>query len=518
MEEVDVSDSILARTRITRRGVLAGSVAASIAAIMPQLLIRPTFAQATPDVADSITIDLEVEPTTLDPALTNDLNGWSVVHSIYDSLVNLSPSGEAEPLLAESVTFPDPLTCRIVLRSDRVFQDGSPVNADSVQAMLDHIRDPKTASQVVDNFAVIDTLTIVDPLTVDLALSTPAPWLLSQMAPWWTPFPPSAAANLGQQPVGAGPFKFVSWTPGESLIVEADPNYPADSPKGQPIAKRVTFRFVPEPSTRVADLLSNSVSIVRSVPPDQASAVESGGAKIVTQPVTGIAFVRVANDVAPFTDARVRQALNHAVDVDTIIAALLNGNGSHLASLFPEGGMGYDANLAPMAFDPDKAKSLLADAGFPDGFETTLETSDSEPNPIAEAIAGMLGDVGIKVTVKPIELATFNATWKDATTAPLRYVSWRPMNDPYTLLSLVFSNAGFLSRFNSETLQPLIDSGAIETNQAKRAEIYQQLGAAMQQDPPAIFINSLVSLYGVAADLPAWTSRNDDYTIPTHVG
>ena len=513
-----MSESLFTQTRISRRGVLAGSTAAAIAALMPQLLARPASAQATPQAVDEITIDLEVEPATLDPALTNDLNGWSVVHSVYDSLVNLSPTGEAEPLLAESVTFPDPLTCRIVLRPNRVFHDGSPVNAASVQAALDHIRDPKTASQVADNFKVIDKLTIVDDLTVDLALSAPAPWLLAQMAPWWTPFPASAAANIGQQPVGAGPFKFVSWTPGESLVVEADPNYPADSTKGQPIAKKVTFRFVPESSTRVADLLSGSASIIRSVPPDQASAVQDGGAAIVAQPVTGIAFVRVANDVAPFTDARVRQALNYAVDVETIIAALLNGNGAHLASLFPQGGLGYDPNLAPMAFDPDKAKSLLAEAGVGDGFETTMEITNSEPDPIAEAIAGMLGNVGIKVTVKPTELATFNATWKDATTAPLRYVSWRPLNDPYTLLSLVISNAGFLSRFKSDTLQPLIDQGAVEPDQETRAGIYRQLGAAMQQDPPAIFVNSLVSLYGVMADLPPWTSRNDDYTIPTHVG
>jgi peptide/nickel transport system substrate-binding protein len=507
------------RFSLSRRRLVAGSAAAAIAAAMPSLLTRSAFAQdATPvaDLVDEITIDLEIEPPSLDPALGNDLNAWSVVHSIHDSLVNYDANGVATPLLAESIDFTDPQTVRIVLRSGRLFHDGSPVTSESVKVALEHIRDPEVASQIADNFGTIETITIVDDLTVDFGLSAPAPYLLAQIAPWLTPFPVSAVATIGDAPIGAGPYKFVSWTPGESVVLEADPNYPSDSPKGRAIAKKVTFRFVSEAATRVADLLSGSADIIRAIPPDQTSAVTDGGANVVTQPVTGIAFVRVVNNVAPFDDPRVRQALNHAVDVPTIISTILNGNGNQLSSFFPQGGLGYSADLAPIAYDPELAKSLLAEADVEDGFEIDFEHTTAARTDVIEAVAGYLGEVGLNVTLKPIEQATFNQTWKES--APLRYVSWRPLNDPYTLLNLMINANGFLSSFNSETLQPLIESAAIETDPAKREALYQELAVALQQDPPAIFLNSLVSLYGVATDAPEWTSRPDDYTIPTFVG
>ena len=108
-----------------------------------------------------------------------------------------------------------------------------------------------------------------------------------------------------------------------------------------------------------------------------------------------------------------------------------------------------------------------------------------------------------------------SATWKEG--ALLRYLTWRPVNDPYTLLNLVFSQDGFLSRFSSASIQELIDAAAVETDQERRAELYRQLGAALQEDPAAIYLNSLVSLSGVAESVPAWTSRGDDYTLPTVV-
>jgi peptide/nickel transport system substrate-binding protein len=499
---------------LNRRGLLVGSAASSIAAALSSLLTRDASAQDA-ELVDEVVIDLEIEPPSLDPALGNDLNAWSVVHAMHDSLVNVSPDGEAVPLLAESIDFPDPLTCRIVLPEGRRFHDGSLVTSQSVQIALEHLRKPEVASQIADNFRVIETVTIVDDRTVEFGLSSPAPFLVAQFAPWLTPFPASAEPTIGEAPVGAGPYRFVSWTAGESVVVEADSNYPADSPKGRPIAKRVVFRFVPDATTRVADVLSGRATIIRSVPTDQVEAVTAGGATVVTQPVTGIAFIRLVNNVEPFIDPRVRRALNHAIDVQAIIDALLDGNGARLASFFPEGGLGFDPALAPMVYDPNLATSLLAEAGYPDGFDVVFEHTTATRLDVVEAVAGMLGAIGVNVELRPLEQATFNQTWKES--APLRYVSWRPLNDPYTLLNLMINENGFLSSFSSETLQPMIEAAAVETDPEQRAALYRELGAALQEDPPAIFLNSLVSLYGVAADAPPWTSRPDDYTIPTYV-
>jgi peptide/nickel transport system substrate-binding protein len=477
------------------------------------------LAQAEPGQIDELVVDLSSEVLTLDPALVYDIDGWSVVHSVYDSLLQYTSSGETELVLAKTLTQVDPTTWEIELLPDLVFHNGEPLSASAITFSIAHMSNPKTASQVAGNFAVIQGVEEVSDLTARLHLSQPAPWLPSMIAPWLVPIPALYALDndFAANPVGTGPYKFVEWEQGDHITLEANWDYFASSPKGQPIAGTVTYRFVPEPSTRVADLLSGSAGIIRTIP-DQAQPVEDGGATLSTHPVSGAAFVRVATDVEPFSDPKVRQALNHAVDVDAIVQALLLGNGKRLASLFVEGGLGYDPNLAPFVYDPEKAKSLLAEAGFADGLSTQLEHTNDENPDLVAAIAGQLADVGIDVELQPRDTAAFNQTWKDPNAAPLRFVTWRPLFDPYTLLSLVVSSQGFLSRYNSDEAQLLIDAAAIEPDPAKRAEIYQRLAKVLQDDPAAIYLYNLTALYGTAADVPEWTLRPDDYIIATKSG
>ena len=475
---------------------------------------------ATPKPAvASLTIDLAVEPPTLDPAGTYQVDGWSVVHSIYDSLLQFGQNGELEPLLAESFTLVDPLTYEVRLRQGIVFHNGEPFDARSVSVTLAHIMDPATASQVAQNFAVIESVDEVDQHTVLLRLRGPAPWLPSQIAPWFAMLPPEyatdPASDFANIPIGTGPYRFAGWDRSQQVRLEANPEYFTASTKGQPIAGSVAFRFVGDASTRVADLLSGSAGLIRDLPVDAVEAVRAGDAEVVTVPISGSAWVRVPNDVEPFVDARVRQALNFAIDIEGILQALLGGEGRRLAGFFVPGGLGYDPNLAPYPFDPDRARQLLAEAGYPDGFETTLEFASTEATDLVAAIAGQLTEVGIRTEIQPVELATFNATWQDQATAPLRFLTWRPLFDPYTLLSLIVSSEGFLSRYRNSEAQALIEAAAVETDAAARAEIYRALGRELFEDPAAIYGYDLVSLFGVADGTPAWTPRADDYLIPT---
>ena len=131
-----------------------------------------------------------------------------------------------------------------------------------------------------------------------------------------------------------------------------------------------------------------------------------------------------------------------------------------------------------------------------------------------EAIAGQLGQVGITVEVQPVELATFNGTWTDQAAAPLRMLTWRPLFDPFTLLNLVVSNQGFLSRYDDPDAQALIDAGAIETDAEKRNATYQELGRVLHDAPAAIYLWNLTSIYGQSAQAPVWTPRPDDWILP----
>jgi peptide/nickel transport system substrate-binding protein len=464
---------------------------------------------------DRLVIDIPIEPPSLDPAIAYDVDSWSVVHSIYDSLVQYGPKGELEMLLAESLATPDPHALEIKLRPGIAFQNGEPLDATALAFSVGRLVDPKIAPTVSQTFSVIEDVKAVDALTVRLTLANPAPWLPSQIAAWLVLVPPKYGAgnDLGQKPVGTGPYRFVEWQSGDHITLEANTDYFAASPKGQPIAKHVTFRFVPEASTRVSDLLAGTAQLVRTIP-DLAGSVTDAGAKVIANEIAGSAWVRVANDVEPFTDVRVRQALNYAVDVEAIIDALLGGHGSRLATFFMSESLGYDPNLKPYPHDLDKAKALLAEAGYPDGFSTTLEHTTDENANVISAVAGQLEEAGIKVKLQPREKATFNGTWKDRKAAPLRFSTWKPLFDPFTLLSLVVSNEGYLSRYDNPKAQALIDAGAIETDPAKRAETYRQLAQVLHDDPAAIYLYSLTSLYGESKDVPEWTQRPDDYIIP----
>ena len=504
--------------RLSRRGVLtvAGAAAGS-ALLIPRMARGARLMPAMQGAEQDLAIDLAVEPPTLDPALVYESDGWSVIHSIYDALVQLGPDGALEMVLAESMTQVDPLTWEITLRPDVEFHNGEPLDAAAVAFSIAHILDPETASQVAGNFQVIDEVEEVDPLTLRLHLSAPAPWLPSLMAPWLAVLPPVYASDpandFANNPVGAGPYRFIRWQRGSRIVLERNPDYVGGTAKGEPIAENVTFRFVPDATTRVTDVISGTSQLVRSVPYDELETV-AAAAEVVEQAIAGCSFVRIPTDVAPFDNVTVRLALNHAVDVEAIVASLLGGNGVRLPNLFVPGGLGYDEQLAPHVYDPELAKQLLSDAGYPDGFSTRLAYTIGDRADLAAAIAGQLAAAGIDVELEPVETATFNATWQDPEAAPLRLLTWRPLYDPFTLLSLVISNTGFLSRYDDPEAQALIEAGATETDPAARDGMYRELGRVLHDSPAGIYLWSLTSFYGLDRDAPPWTPRPDDWILP----
>ena len=504
-------------SRVSRRTFVSAGLAAASALHLPHLR-RNAGASPSRQASDEVmTIDLAVEPPTLDPALVYESDGWSVVHSIYDALVQLGPGGALEMVLAESMAQAEPLIWEIRLRSGVSFHNGEPFDASSVAFSIAHILDPETGSQIAGSFAVIEEVEEVDGSTVRLHTATPAPWLPSQMAPWLAMLPPAYASDPANDfpanPVGTGPYRFVRWDRGSRVTLEENPDYFAGGAKGRPTAAKVWFRIVPDATTRVTDVISGTSQLVRGVPFDELAIVAENGT-VIEQPIAGCAFVRIPTDMAPFDNPQVRLAMNHAVDVDAIIYALLGGNGARLANLFVPDGLGFDADLTPYAYDPELAKQLLSEAGYPNGFQTRLAHTASERADLVAAVAGQLAAVGIDAALEPLETATFNATWTDPEAAPLRFLTWRPLLDPYTLLSLVVSSGGFLSRYSDPAAQELIDAGAAETDPAERNRIYQQLGRVLHDSPAGIYLWSLTSFYGLAPDAPPWTPRPDDWMLP----
>jgi peptide/nickel transport system substrate-binding protein len=474
------------------------------------------FAQ-TPDIepVDVLTIDLTGSPDYWDPALTRSTRDWSILHSIFDSIVHLSESGEIVPLAAESVTTIDELTLEVTLRKGLLFHDGTPVHADAIKRGIEWVQ--QSEGPATGNFSVISSVEVIDESTARIVTSTPAAWLLSQLAVWLVLFPDGMTTEtFAAAPVGAGPYRFVSSSPGSDVVLERNPDYFANSPKGEPIAERVTYRFVPESVTRIADLATGQADLVQNVPIDQHQAVADAGAEIIETPVLGVAFLRIATDVAPFDDPRVCQALNYAIDVETIAQQLVSTEAHRLGSLFPDArGIGFDPDLAPFAYDPERARALLEEVGVGDGTSIDFQVVSGERDDMFDAISSQLEDVGFKVTPVTSDLATFNSQWQDKSAAPIRFVTWRPMFDPHTLLSLMYLSTGPLSRFNDPDVDAIILAAAEDTDPASRASRYRELGRLMQERPGAVYLWNLTSTFGAGKKAATWQPRADDYVIAT---
>jgi peptide/nickel transport system substrate-binding protein len=371
---------------------------------------------------------------------------------------------------------------------------------------------------VAGDFSTITSVEAVDAQTVRFHLSQPSPALLGQVAVYLGMLPPDYVANPDNDygasaPVGTGPYRFVSWDRGQQVTLEANPAYVPVPAKGGALATTATFRFGADASTRVADLLAGSADLVRDVPQDQAESVDgSGTATTLVAPVAGLAFIRLISSIQPWANAQLRQAANYAVDVDSIIQSLLGGRGQRLATLLAPESIGYDPDLAPYEYDPDKAREILK-AELEKGLTARMQITAGANQAVAEAIAAQLADVGIRARIEVVDQTTFNEGWQDAD-YPMRMVTWRPVFDPQSLFSLMFTTDGFLSLHSDSDMDALIAAAGTDSDPDSRASRFREIGQIMHDNPPAIFLWNLTALYGVSTDLAGWSPRPDEYILP----
>lgn len=488
-------------------------VAASAIAAIP--LAGAAGQQATPEAGllPELVIDLSGSPDHLTPATSYSTRDWSIIHAIYDSLVDFGPDGTIMPQAAEVFETDDAITFRVKLREGMTFHDGSPVTTAAISRNVKHIQEAD--SQISELYDVITEVREIDDLHAEIVCAEPAAWLPSQLVVWGTLLPENyTEESLATAPIGSGPYVFEEWVPGSHISLTRNPDYPLGTPKGDPLAERVVYRFVPEASTRIADLTSGQAHIIAEIPQDQITGIEQGGNIAITSPVLGTAFIRIAT-TGPFADPRVAQALNHAVDVQSIAEVLVATEARRLASVFPDPrGIGFDEDLAPYTYDPQQAKALLAEAGYETGIDAEIQVVAGSRIDVVEAAVAQLAEVGVRLSIVSTELAGFNQDWPNDEAPALRYATWRPMYDPFTFLRLVINSEGFLSRYENAAADELIRAGAVEPDVLTRQAIYQDLGRTLQDHPAAIYLWNLVSSVGVASNIQGWEPRGDEYILP----
>ncbi|MDP4033704.1 MAG: ABC transporter substrate-binding protein [Pseudorhodobacter sp.] len=375
----------------------------------------------------TITITYKDDVATLDPAIGYDWQNWSMIKSLYDGLMDYVPgTTELRPGLAESFEISDDgMTYTFKLRAGVKFTNGREMTADDVKYSLDRVTDPVTQSPGAGFFASIKGfdeisagtvtslagVTVVDPMTVQIELSRPDATFLHVMALNFASVVAkegveAAGDDFGKQPMGTGAYKLAEWTLGQRLVFEKNADYWRP---GVPYLDGIVFEVGQEPIVALLRLQNGEVDVPGDgIPPakfvevmadpEQAARVVEGG-----QLHTGYITLNVT--LPPFDNAKVRQAVNMAVNKDRIVQ-IINGRAVPATQPLPPSMPGYTEGYAGYAYDPSAAKALLTEAGLPDGFETELYVMNTDPNPrIAQAIQQDLAGVGIKVRVQSLAQA-----------------------------------------------------------------------------------------------------------------
>jgi len=460
--------------------------------------------------------------TTLDPQLHAMRVFESVLRNCYEPLVQRSHDMQTiEPALAESWEQIDDLTMRFKLRQGVKFHDGEPFNANSVKFSIDRILDEATGAPYrLSRYGNIAPAEVVDEYTVDVKTVQPDPVLLSRLTGWhMCMIPPEyfkakGAEAFAQEPNGTGPFRFVEWVRDGPITFEANPEYWRGAPK----VEKIVFRSVPENQARVAALRSGEADIITHMPPDDIPNIEKDEQLTYkTVPSTGILFGQIYYTKAPTDNKLVRQALNYAIDVDSLIKNVLGDYAIRIPTALPEFVWGFDPSIPSYTYDPEKAKSLLAEAGYPDGVEIIFDSVQGrylKDKELAQAMTGMLEQAGFKVTLNLYEVSR---VWDMQLKGEIGHLSiwgWgNQMFDADDTLYPEFHSYPESTQQRESDFDPEIDEwveeARVSLDPERRKQLYKNIQERIKENAPWIFMFQQVDIYGMRKDLP-WSPRSDE--------
>ena len=462
---------------------------------------------------DVIVIGQTAEPKSLDPQVVTSLNDFRILVNVYEGLVRFR-EGTLEPEPALSHRWEIDQGGRIYtfhLRRGVRFHDGTAFDAQAVkfnfERMLNedhpfHHTGPFPLSFFFDS---VEAVEVIDRHTVRLRLAEPFAPLLSNLAyPTGLMVSPAAVqrhgADYGRRPAGTGPFRFVQWEPRRRVILERSPDY-----WGEPARPRVlVFRPLTDSMTRVAELMAGGIDMATELSPDNVALLrDHPGFRVHEQTGPHLWFLILNTRDGPFADRRVRQAFNYAVDKRALVEQVLQNTATVAAGPVPEAfGWAYDEKTEPYPHDPERARSLLREAGVV-GLTVRLlaPTSGSgmlAPVQMAAAIQGDLADIGVKVRIETYEWNTFLARINEGLAAPgdMAEMAWMT-NDPDTLPYLALHSRAMPERggFNSgyyenPNVDALIEQARSRTDRDERGRLYRELQRLVHREAPWVFVAS----------------------------
>ena len=499
---------------------------ASVAAGCGSSSTSPTASAEKPKAGGSLTLAYQSEPTTLDPAIAYNIVDWEIEHCVYEGLYRYAPkSGAAgeqlEPALAAAM--PEITnggrTYIIKLKHGVKFQP--PVNREvtatdfkySFERMMKLPLAPATYfyTDVVGadayqagRAAHIAGFKVLDPYTIEIDLKTPNLAFLNILTMEFCDVVPKEWAekwgpkNFGRHPLGTGPFMFDHWTPGQEIVLKRNPNY---REPGKPYLDGLNFALSLSPQTALLQLQRGEVDVLGDrVPPSDIPRVLADPTwkkYVSTQDKVSIHYLYMNVHFKPFDNLRVRQALSWAINRDKLIK-LLGGQARPLYQVYPPGMPGYQPDKKWYGYDPAKAKQLLAQAGFPNGFSTTLYTDNVDPDPkIMQSIQADLAAIGVQATIKTTSNETFYTLQSMLDKTPAGDFLWSmDYPDPSDWIIPIFSKSNAVSGgMNSShwwdpQLEKMIVTAQAMTDPQARLALYDQMQAYIMSQAPYVTLYS----------------------------
>jgi peptide/nickel transport system substrate-binding protein len=517
-----MSKSERAKMRNLRFGV--ASAVFGLLAVGALTIAAPAKAETTVTMAQGI------DPEGLDPAYETLVSSRSIFTNIYDTLVWRDAKGKLLPSLAESWKWLDETSLQLNLRKGVKFHNGDSFTADDLIWTANRYMDKKDRKPLYSYVkGLYKTIEKKDDYTVVMHLAKPNAMQFGDFARMPV-LPKKAFMAMGKEkfasnPIGTGPFKFERWDRNEQLVLTAfDGHW-----RGRASVDKYVIKPIPEDFARFAALKTGAVDIIINLPPERVAELEKDARlKVGRVPsARGIHYAFNIN-IKPYSDVRVRQAINHAVDVQEIIDTVLGGMAYANPAFCAKALFGHDPMVAPFKHDMAKAKKLLAEAGYPNGFKTKLLTPTGrymKDREVSLAIAGQLAKVGIEVDVVAPEWADFldqlygrgkhgTKRIEDAFQGIYMLGTGGPTLDcGRTLNQRAMWNGGRMKYYHtdrSDKLDAMIAEQKATLDVGKREEMFKKIQAFIRQDVPWIFLYDQEDLYGLTKRIQ-WQPRPDEF-------
>jgi peptide/nickel transport system substrate-binding protein len=495
-------------------GLLWGC-AAPVAPGAPAAEVEVTTSEGPSGPVGELILVQGVDAESLDPYVTTSGASKSMMWAMYDKLVNRGLDMSIIPWLAESWSAVDETTWELKLREGVVFHNGEEFTGEHVRDSIARFKDPEVRNIYAGQLEKVTEVEIIDPLTVHIKTDGPFALLIEVLGSYVEMMPnaiTSGEVDPAEQPIGSGPYKFVEWTPGDRMVMEA-----ADTPhfSGQPLLQSLVWRPVAEATTRVVELKTGAAHIITNVDPVQAQELEDDPATRVLafRNFSSQCIVLNILEVEAFEDVRVRQALNYATDVDTIISTIMQGNAYRLAGALGPGLSGHDPDLEPYPYDPEKARELLAEAGYADGFDLILTTPNGRyPNDriASEAIGGMWSEVGVRTTVEVMDWSPFVEGVIGKTLQAFFFLQLGVPLDAGASTNFHAGRAGAAwEGYSNDEVSQIIDEAVTILDENERNEMYKRMGQILYEECPWVFLWNTQGLTGVREEVQDWEPHPD---------